>query len=189
MKNKCFKIIYVFLIIFGIFSVFFLLIHPLKKTVQYVHFNVKNKVYSETFDSKLEQDFEIVEDGTFRILFFLNYETTYDNLNIKMLDSDNNVIFDNQVEEYSASSMYFEFTPLDVGNYKLIIEDLDGDSLELITSKATKEASLKNDNSRTLKFVTYYRDNYYFYLWYPVFLFAFLFTIYPFIWGDMNEKK
>ena len=46
-----------------------------------------------------------------------------------------------------------------------------------------------DNNDKTLRLASYYVKNNNFYLWYPLFLIIFLFTIFPFVWvGDKSEK-
>ena len=114
----------------------------------------------------------------------------YDNLNVQLIDEQGNKILDKTVEEYQAAAMFFEFEELEKnGKYTFIITDLDGDDLELATVKSTENNYLINDNAKTLQLVTYYRENAYSYLWYPLFLFALLYTIFPFVWEERKNEK
>ncbi|MBR3230228.1 MAG: hypothetical protein IKF91_05340 [Bacilli bacterium] len=188
MKNKFIKKLYIFLVFVSIMLFIFLIIHPLKHQVQSLYFNTSNKIYYKSYLESIEYNFFVKNDNTFRYIIFLNNDTTYTNLNLCLYDSNNNVIMNQTIEKYKANIMLFEFEPIKSGKYRLVIKDLDGDSIDIAVTKKSKYNYIDGDNN-ALKFVTYYREPYYFYIWYPIFVWTFLFTIYPFVWnGDKNEK-
>lgn len=189
MKNKFNKYIYIFIILIGIFTTIFLIVHPLKHEVQVVHFNTEDKVELISYNSPVEQVFKVSKDGTFKFVIFLNGQKVYDNLEIILYDSNYNVLKSKIFKSYMANALIIGFDQINAGKYIVAVKDLDNDPVELMTTAASDTAYLKEEKAKTLKFATAHLENNYFYLWYPVFIFAFMFTIYPFVWqGDKNEK-
>lgn len=186
MKNKL-KLIYIILIILSILTFIFLIIHPFHKEVQIGLYDTKDDLVLESFDSEVNEIFNVDIESTFRLMFFIE-KKNYDNLEVSLSDANDNEVFSMHVPSYNSDAMFFEFPPLKKGKYKLSIKDNDGDPIRLYVTKATDNSYLDNNSSKTLQLVTYHYESYYFYLWYPIFLFTFLFTIYPYIWSDKNEK-
>ena len=85
--------------------------------------------------------------------------------------------------------MVFECPPLENGKYLLKIVDNDGDNIKLKVVSSNEKAYLNDNHKQTIQLITYGLENYYFCLWYPLFLFAFLISIYPFVRSEFDEKK
>lgn len=188
MKNKILKKIYLGLIIISVLIGFYLVIRPLKRDVQIGHYDVKKNLELKTYGSQVEEIITVENTSTYKILFYIE-EKKHDNLNVSLYSLNNNKeIFNVFVKSYESDSMFFEFIPLKKGKYKLIIKDKDDDPLRLYTGNSVDKNYINGDEKNTIKLITYYKENNYFYLWYPIFVIAFLITIYPFVWGDKNEK-
>jgi len=189
MKQKIIKILYCSVAVVSFLLGIFLLIRPLSKISEYASYDTTNEVHLSTYGSVVKQNLFIEKDRVFRVMFFLNGGKKYDNLNVQLIDKEGKTILDTTLEEYQANAMFFEFEELEKNNnYIFKITDLDGDNIEVVTTKNTEDNYLINDNEKTLQLVTYYRENAYSYLWYPLFLLAVLYTIFPFVWEDKNEK-
>ena len=190
MKQRIIKIAYCSLVVIGLLLGLFLLIRPLSKISEYASYDTTNEVSLNTYGNIVKQNLYIEKERVFRIMFFLNEEKIYDNLNIQLMDSEGEIVLNNIVDKYQANAIVFEFEELEIGkNYLLKIIDLDGDDLELATTKSNDKNYVLDNDTKTLQLVTYYRENAYSYLWYPLFLFAVLYTIYPFIWRKQKYEK
>lgn len=190
MKEKIIKIVYCILLLIGVFLGLFLLIKPLSKVSEYASYDTKNEVSLYTFESTIIQRLYIEKDRVFRIMLFLDGEKKYDNLSVQLIDKEGREILNTIVEEYKENFIYFDFYELKKDSeYNLIITDLDGDNLELASTKSTDNNYLIGNNAKTLQLVTYYRENAYLYLWYPIFLLAVLYTLFPFVWEERKNEK
>lgn len=189
MKNKDVKILFIFFFVIGIGALFFLIIHPLKRSVSTLHYDSKSDNYIFDYGPKVEEVLTIDYNETHEIVIFLDDSMKYGNLRISLYDFENNTIFSNKIKEYNSFAFVFEFPPISKGKYKLVIEDLDGDSLRLETMSSDEKNYVKGYNNKALRVASYYRKINNFYFWYPFFLFTFLFAIYPFVWvGETSEK-
>lgn len=188
MKRRVIKYVYFLLIIISILIFIKLIIRPMKKIVEFAAYDTEKSIDFYEFNSPIEQVIVVEDKPIFRLMYFLE-EGTYDNLNIGIYRENGDKILETFVPEYSPNMMFFEFPPLEKGKYLLKISDEDGDPITLSRAYSDGNAYLKNDKEHTVRLVTYYSDNHYFYLWYPLFMFVFLITLYPFVRGEEYEKK
>lgn len=190
MKRIIIKTIYLITLCVGIIIGIYLIVNPINDEVEHTLYDTKEKIKIHTFSNEVKQKIYIEDNKTFRLLFFLNSEKEYDNFVVKLVDKNYNVIFDNHIDNYQAQAMFFEFPFLEKNEfYTLIITDLDNDNVELaIVNNNNNKSFLLNNENASMQLVTYYKKASYSYLWYPIFIFVFLFTVYPFIFGGKNEK-
>lgn len=169
----------------------YLIVKTPKKGVQNALYETSNDVYLEKYNSLVNETIIIDKKDTFMLALFLNNEKVYDNLKIVLLDKNNKEVFNTVIDKYQSNAMFLGFVPIEKNDiYTLIVEDLDGDEIELGTTDSSKQARLLSDNSKTLQVVTYYYEKAYDLFWYPIMLMAILFLFYPFVWnGDRNAKK
>ena len=187
MKKQIAKII--LLVIFSLIALFYLIKFPLKQSVSVLHYDAKNEIKIYDFGSKVVQNLKIENDSTNRIIIFIDENIEYDNLKICIFDSKGKTIFKVDVPNYNSFAMIYDFMPISKGDYKLVIEDLDGDSIRLATLDSYKNNYILENKDKTLRLASYFVKDNNFYLWYPLFLIVFLFTIFPFVWvGDKSEK-
>lgn len=184
---KKIKVAYILLIVLGFLAGIYLIIFPLKHEVQYSAYDVNEKIEEENVGPEVDITINNENDSMFKMMFFIGGEKK-DNLFVELSDSNGNEVFQTHIEEYEPNIMFFEFPDIKKGTYNLIIKDEDGDDLYLPCTKSNSLSYFKGNEAKTLKIVISYKDNYYFYLWYPLFLLAFLITIYPFVWEDKHEK-
>lgn len=191
MKNKIIKICYIFLATITILAFIYLILKPIKKALSINLYDEKTESQLEIYHRIVKQNIFVDTDNVFRIMFFINEEKKYDNLNIKLLSESNDEIFNIFVDEYNSYAMFFEFNYLEKNkNYTLVIEDLDNDDIELYTTDKYKNNYLLDNDDKNLQILEYYQKNNYMYFWYPLFLTVILFMFYPFVWGnDKNEKN
>lgn len=182
MNLKKIKIAYVLVVIFGVFLFVFLIISPRKAVVQTLQYQTDFKPEIKTYQSEVRQNIK-TEDDSFRLQFFLRNDIEYDNLEISLLDGEKELL-KQHIEHYNTFTMIFDGLDLKKGkNYTLIIKDLDNEDIDLITAKRSGDSYIIGRKDYTLKLVTYSFKNNYFNLWYPIFIFALAFTIYPFVWS------
>lgn len=187
MKNKIKKTIYILAFIVTILLFIYLAIFPIQKEVQ---LNLYNDTSLVKYKGIAKQNIFCDNNGIFKIMFMLNSEVEYNNLNIKLISSDGDEKFNIFVEKYNSYGMFFEFEELTKNqNYTLIIEDLDGDDIELGTVKGDGKDYLLDNPNNSLQILKFAHENNYMLFWYPLFLFAVLFILYPFVWRKENEKK
>lgn len=190
MKQKIIKTIYVLILLIGVLVSLYLIINPINDDVEHAIYNTQENIENYTFTNQVKQKIHIENDNVFRILFFLNSEKEYDNFNVKLIDENNNEIFSNDIDKYQAQAMFFEFPYLEKNKiYTLFITDNDGDNIDLAIVNSDNKSYVENKKDKTMQLITYYKKTSYSYLWYPLFVFVFLFTIYPFIWGGKKDEK
>ncbi len=187
-KNKKVLYVYYFLVLLSILIFIVLFIRPLRHIAEHAYYNPESEASEKEFGSEVEEIINISDKSIVKLRFFL-VSDKYDNLSISLHDEKNNEIFNVFVDEYAVSEMVFECPPLKNGKYLLKIVDNDGDNIKLKVASANEKAHLKGDLKQTLQLITYGLENYYFCLWYPLFMFVFLVSIYPFVGGNNNEKK
>lgn len=190
MKQKIIKIIYFIILFIGIFIGIYLVIKPINNDIEHAVYDNNEKISINTFSNEVKQKIYIKDDKTYRLLFFLNSNIEYDNFIVKLIDENNNEVFNNHIESYQSHAMYFEFPFIEKDKfYTLVITDLDNDNIELPVVNGSNKSFIEDNEDITMQLITYSKKASYSYLWYPLFMFVFLFTIYPFVFGGKNEKK
>lgn len=184
MKQKVIKIIYFLVLFIGILLSVYLIINPIYNDVEYAIYDTKEEININTFSSEVRQKIYIEDDKTFRLLFFLNCNKEYDNFNVKLFDENMKEIFNNHIDSYQAQAMFFEFPFIEKNKfYTLVITDLDNDDIDLAVVNSINKSFIEDKADKTMQLVTYSKKATYSYLWYPSFIFVFLFTMYPFVFG------
>ena len=131
MKKKIVKIVYSLLVIISLIALVYLIKFPLKQSVSVLHYDAKNDIKIYDFGSKVVQHLTVENDFTNRIIVFIDENMEYDNLKIRIFDSNKKVVFKADVSKYNSFAMIYDFIPISKGNYQLVIEDLDGDNIRL----------------------------------------------------------
>lgn len=190
MKNKILKIIYIILISFIILFSIYLLFNPIKKKVQTPNYDTTKKFEYKEIDSQIKQNVYIDNKETVGLLLILNEDILQDNLVVSVFDNKDNLILAKDITEAESPVILLEFESLNVNeNYTITILDKDLEKIKYATAK-NNNGYIISDEENMIPFVSIHYENDYSFLWYTLFVFAFLFMFYPYVWSvDNNEKK
>lgn len=190
MKNKILKISYILLILFVIIFSIFLFINPIKKKVQIPNYDTTKKFEYKEFGPQIYQKVNTNNEDTVGFLLLLNEDILHDNLIVSMFDSKENLIFAKEISEAESSVILMEFESLNTNeDYLISILDKDSENISCAIIDSNN-GYIINDEENMIPFVSIYYESDYSFLWYALFVFAFLFMFYPYVWsGDNNEKK
>lgn len=193
MKSLNFKkVIYIFLVAVSFFTIIYLVIKPIKTGVYEMLYNIDSKTYKKEFDV-VENKFYVDKKTTSSLTFYCDPDDSFQNLHVIIKDSSLNVIHEETIISHQGMVLNILFyPPYENEYYTLILKSEDNEKISFLVTKSDdiKHNYLVNDENYSLKLILTYDKENYFFFWYPLFLLAFLYLIYPFVFERKikNEK-